>query len=579
MNQIINQEVYAFRSRLEELAKEIHHLTIIVNHDELAETVSSLRNRINEPYMFVIVGEVKAGKSSFINALLDTGKEITKVAPQPMTDTIQQIVYGEQEEVIVINPFLKKITQPIDILKEVAIVDTPGTNTIIEKHQQITEEFIPSSDLIVFVFESKNPYRQSAWDFLEYIKDDWKKKVIFVLQQKDLMDAADLRVNIDGVVNQAEKKGMSHPIVFAVSAKMEQEGNKAESGFGEIRNFISHNITGGKAPYLKLENILVTLNNIQHRIGVSLEVRKKQYELDTAFRHDVTESLDQHETRSKKHVDLLVENILNAYDQATGRAVSELNHGLSFPVMLKRSFTSIFSKKSTLKAWLESVANQLSDDLNNGLRNKLADGVSDVAESIQQMAKIIQLKVQNSQTILKNDQDIFSDIAERRNYIMSDLQNTFNQFLEKSDNFKDQSLFPDQSGVSANIATGSGLAVVGIILAAVTHGAVFDITGGVLTAVGLLFASITTMVKKNKIMFNFNIEIRKGKEKLATEVDSQIKLYIAHLRKRIEDNFIRFDEMLVQEEKQIALIDNDFDKLSVKLGSADHDLKKILIKR
>ena len=578
MNQIINQEVYAFRSRLEELAKEIHHLTIIVNHDELAETVSSLRNRINEPYMFVIVGEVKAGKSSFINALLDTGKEITKVAPQPMTDTIQQIVYGEQEEVIVINPFLKKITQPIDILKEVAIVDTPGTNTIIEKHQQITEEFIPSSDLIVFVFESKNPYRQSAWDFLEYIKDDWKKKVIFVLQQKDLMDAADLRINIDGVVNQAEKKGMSRPLVFAVSAKMEQEGNKAESGFGEIRNFISHNITGGKAPYLKLENILVTLNNIQHRIGVSLEVRKKQYELDTAFRHDVTESLDQHETRSKKHVDLLVENILNAYDQATGRAVSELNHGLSFPVMLKRSFTSIFSKKSTLKAWLESVANQLSDDLNNGLRNKLADGVSDVAESIQQMAKIIQLKVQNSQTILKNDQDIFSDIAERRNYIMTDLQNTFNQFLEKSDNFKDQSLFPDQSGVSANIATGSGLAVVGIILAAVTHGAVFDITGGVLTAVGLLFASITTMVKKNKIMTNFNAEIRKGKEKLATEVDSQIKLYIAHLRKRIEDNFIRFDEMLVQEEKQIALIDNDFDKLSVKLGSADHDLKKILIK-
>lgn len=59
MNQIINQEVYAFRSRLEELAKEMHHLTIIVNHDELAETVSSLRNRINEPYMFVIVGGSK----------------------------------------------------------------------------------------------------------------------------------------------------------------------------------------------------------------------------------------------------------------------------------------------------------------------------------------------------------------------------------------------------------------------------------------------------------------------------------------------------------------------------------------
>ena len=87
MNQIINQEVFSFRVRLEELAKDVHHLTTMIDHDELAETVSGLRNRINEPFMFVIVGEVKAGKSSFINALLDAGKEVTKVAPQPMTDT------------------------------------------------------------------------------------------------------------------------------------------------------------------------------------------------------------------------------------------------------------------------------------------------------------------------------------------------------------------------------------------------------------------------------------------------------------------------------------------------------------
>ncbi len=98
MNEIIDPKVYAFRTQLDELAKDIHHLTILIDHDDLAETVSSLRNRIHEPFMFVIVGEVKAGKSSFINALLDTGREITKVAPQPMTDTIQQIVYGPVED-------------------------------------------------------------------------------------------------------------------------------------------------------------------------------------------------------------------------------------------------------------------------------------------------------------------------------------------------------------------------------------------------------------------------------------------------------------------------------------------------
>ena len=148
--------------------------------------------------MFVIVGEVKAGKSSFVNALLGTGKEICKVAPQPMTDTIQQIIYGEEEEIISVNEYLKKIFQPIEILREIAIVDTPGTNAIIKHHQEITENFIPASDLIVFVFEAKNPYRQSAWDFFDYIHEDWRKKIVFVLQQKDLMNQEDLNVNING---------------------------------------------------------------------------------------------------------------------------------------------------------------------------------------------------------------------------------------------------------------------------------------------------------------------------------------------------------------------------------------------
>ena len=42
MNQIINQEVFSFRVRLEELAKDVHHLTTMIDHDELAETVSGL---------------------------------------------------------------------------------------------------------------------------------------------------------------------------------------------------------------------------------------------------------------------------------------------------------------------------------------------------------------------------------------------------------------------------------------------------------------------------------------------------------------------------------------------------------
>jgi predicted GTPase len=180
---ILNQKIKTYRSQVEEIVKDLHQLSQEIGHKELSSTVGELRNRMTEPFMFVIVGEVKAGKSSFINALLDTGREICKVAPQPMTDTIQQILYGDKEEVIMVNPYLKKVLLPVDILREIAIVDTPGTNSIVEKHQEVTEKFIPASDLCIFVFPAKNPYMLSAWNFFDYIHADWHKKIIFVGRQ------------------------------------------------------------------------------------------------------------------------------------------------------------------------------------------------------------------------------------------------------------------------------------------------------------------------------------------------------------------------------------------------------------
>ena len=105
MDHILNTDLQKYRTQIDQIVKELHDLTIDISHSELEKVVSDLRNRINEPFMFVIVGEVKVGKSSFVNALLGSDKEICKVSPAPMTDTIQQIIYGEKEETIMISPF------------------------------------------------------------------------------------------------------------------------------------------------------------------------------------------------------------------------------------------------------------------------------------------------------------------------------------------------------------------------------------------------------------------------------------------------------------------------------------------
>jgi ribosome biogenesis GTPase A len=569
----IDQNLERYRSLIEEVVKDLHNLTTDIGHSELRQTVSDLRNRIHEPFMFVIVGEVKAGKSSFINALLEAKRDVCKVAPSPCTDTVQQILYGEKEEVVVVNEYLKKIFTPEPILQEIAIVDTPGTNTIIAHHQEITERFIPASDLIVFVFEAKNPYRQSSWDFFDYIHSDWRKKIIFVLQQKDLVQPDDLAINLQGVKDYAEKKGIAQPMVFSVSAKQEKDGNTAESGFGAVRDYIKEHIIGGKAPYLKLQNNIATSQNINEKIANALDVRVRQYEADVAFRADIRETLDGQSVKSTKQVDVLVENLLSGYNNITNRVEGELEDGLSFFTLLKRSFSSIFDSSNSPQSWINDLTKRFESDLHNEMRRKLEEGVGDIADNIQTMARLVDMKIKNSQTILKNNHEIFSDIAERRSNVLADLQRTFTDFLNHAENFSADGLKGQNASFSPNIATGSGLAIIGVILAAVTQGAVFDITGGILTTVGVLFAGVTVGMKRKKIMDDYRAEIAKGRAKLEKEVTERLKTYIASLKERIDANFDEFDALIEQEGKHIEKFTSQQKHIETRLEALAKEVK------
>ncbi len=571
-NTILDDRLQAYRFKINEIVKQLHLITIDIGNQELSNTVNDLRDRINDPFMFVICGEVKAGKSSFINALLNAKKEVCKVAPDPCTDSIQQIMYGNEENTIVINDHLKKILLPIPILKDIAIVDTPGTNTISDHHQEVTERFVPGSDLIIFVFEAKNPYRQSAWDFFDFIHSDWRKKVIFVLQQADLMNDDDLTINIEGVRKYAVKKGITEPQIFAVSAKFELEGNLQNSGFLPVRQYIQENITGGQAPFLKLINNLETFKGVSNRIQEGLDVRIAQFKEDVNFRTDVTETLNDQHQRSNNQVNLLVENLLGGYDRVTRSYEERLSNGLGFFSIAKRTITGLFKrKKSKTEDWFLDLTKSLETDLTNELRPKLDSGVHDIAESIQQMAKLIDLKIKNSKTILKENHEIFGDIADKRSTILRDLQREFEDFLKRDENFLGTQMF-ENSSISPNVVTGSGIALIGMVVATVAQGAVFDITGGIITAVGMVFAGITASVKRKQIIESYNTEIKKGRDKIENEIVNKLSSYINNIKQKIDDNFDDFDAMVSLEKKQIDKFELTFKDIQTNMNDVEKDL-------
>lgn len=41
------------------------------------------------------------------------------------------------------------------------LVDTPGTNVILERQQRLTEEFVPRADLVLFVLSADRPLSES----------------------------------------------------------------------------------------------------------------------------------------------------------------------------------------------------------------------------------------------------------------------------------------------------------------------------------------------------------------------------------------------------------------------------------
>jgi small GTP-binding protein len=154
-------------------------------------TLGQSIQQLDELFLLVVVGEFNAGKSALINALL--GQKLLKEGATPTTTQINILRFAETEERRVEDEHVHILTAPIELLKEINIVDTPGTNAVIREHEVITSEFIPRADLVLFITSSDRPFTESERTFLGLIRS-WGKKVVVVLNKIDILQSeADLQ--------------------------------------------------------------------------------------------------------------------------------------------------------------------------------------------------------------------------------------------------------------------------------------------------------------------------------------------------------------------------------------------------
>jgi small GTP-binding protein len=199
------------------------------------ETLADSIRQLDELFLLVVVGEFNSGKSAFINALL--GQKLLMEGVTPTTTQINVLKFGETQERRVENENLHTLTAPVELLAELNIVDTPGTNAIIRHHEAITQQFVPRSDLVLFVTSADRPFTESEHQFLEKIRD-WGKKVLIVLNKTDLFQSQE---ELDQVVafiseNSRALLGIT-PEIFPISARLALRAKLGEPELWEASHF------------------------------------------------------------------------------------------------------------------------------------------------------------------------------------------------------------------------------------------------------------------------------------------------------------------------------------------------------
>ena len=182
--------------------------------------------QLDELFLLVVVGEFNAGKSAFINALF--GQPLLEEGVTPTTTRIQLLKHGNHFERVAIEGAVDTYTAPVGWLEEINIVDTPGTNAIHREHEALTQEFVPRSDLVLFVTSVDRPFTESERAFLEHIRD-WGKKIVIVLNKIDILDTSEDVTRIESFITENARVLLGFaPEVFPISSRLALRAKQAE---------------------------------------------------------------------------------------------------------------------------------------------------------------------------------------------------------------------------------------------------------------------------------------------------------------------------------------------------------------
>ena len=249
--QFLQEEIFdeSISGEIKRIQKALLHEKFLPSA-QLKTLFNKLLRRSKYPMEVAIVGQFSSGKSTFLNALLS--KDVLPTGITPVTSKVNFINYGEEYKLKVsyhngateyhaletISQFtdqrkavedIKYLTlyAPMDILKDISFVDTPGLNSQSLEDTQVTKKILRDVDGIIWLTLIDNAGKESEAEVLKEYLENFKDKSLCVLNQKDKFTPQEIDTTVD-YIKERFSTFFSHVIPISAKQALDSRVNQKE---------------------------------------------------------------------------------------------------------------------------------------------------------------------------------------------------------------------------------------------------------------------------------------------------------------------------------------------------------------
>ncbi|MCA9982747.1 MAG: dynamin family protein [Anaerolineales bacterium] len=566
------QQAKATLGRLRELLAQTD--TAVNERQTLADSIQTL----DDLFLLVVAGEFNAGKSAFINALF--GQHILPEGVTPTTAQIHLLTYGEEVTAKPTGPGLIRMTAPVAMLQHIHLVDTPGTNAINREHEAITADFIPRSDLVLFITSADRPFSESERAFLTRIRD-WGKKIVLIINKIDILeDEAAVAQVVQFVTEAAHSLVGEIAAVFPVSGRLAQQAKAgqpqkwAPSRFEALETYVTETLDERGRFQLKLMNPLGVGQRLVTAQLASTHADLQSLLADRQLLADIQHQTTYYNEDMQRNFRARLSEIDNLLHQMEGRGSS------FFDETIRLGRLPDLARSEKIKAlFQEEVIGDTAKQIEARV-SELVDWL--VEQDLRQWTAVTdhlsRRQKENDARIVGERGGQSASLAYERQRLIA----TIGKEAERAVDSYDQTTEANRLATAAR-ETVAGLALAGVVSGAGIGAAIFiassavwiDITGVSLGIVGLTVGLIMLPARRRKAKNELHEKLDTLREKLVSSLTTRFDQEMLRSSRRIEEAVAPFSRFVRAESDKFKKRQAELQAIKSELDHLQSEIRQL----